>query len=210
MSDPENQKQDLDPSCQTTSPSFVADPDDFDDANGVEDTDSALVKLTELAELLYLPRGVSQETINTRISRAIRLYEGLEPKDAAEAMLVQQMIGTHMAASECLKRAVKQRDSLEVQEQALKHAEKLMSLYTKQLAALNKHRGKGQQKVTVEHVHVEAGGQAIVGNVETGGSPASAPAGKEEDATPAEIGQSAEPTLDVSAPERTKVRRRRS
>ncbi|KHA53892.1 hypothetical protein Z947_4213 [Sulfitobacter geojensis] len=51
---------------------------------------------------------------------------------------------------------------------ALKHAEKLMALYAKQLATLDKHHGKGQQKVTVEHVHVEAGGQAIVGNVETG------------------------------------------
>jgi hypothetical protein len=43
-----------------------------------------------------------------------------------------------------------------------------MTLYAKQLEALNKHRGKGQQKVTVEHVHVAPGGQAIVGNVETG------------------------------------------
>ena len=32
--------------------------------------------------------------------------------------------------------------------------------------ALNRHRGKGQQKVTVEHVHVHQGGQAIVGHVE--------------------------------------------
>jgi hypothetical protein len=28
-----------------------------------------------------------------------------------------------------------------------------------------RHRGKGQQKGTVEHVHVHNGGQAIVGNV---------------------------------------------
>jgi hypothetical protein len=34
---------------------------------------------------------------------------------------------------------------------------------------LNRHRGKGQQKVTVEHVHVHEGGQAIVGNVESRG-----------------------------------------
>lgn len=52
----------------------------------------------------------------------------------------------------------------------LKHAHKLMNPYTQQLATFNKHRGKGQQKVTVEHVNVHAGGQAIVGNVETGAS----------------------------------------
>ena len=37
------------------------------------------------------------------------------------------------------------------------------------LEALNRHRGKGQQKVTVEHVTVNAGGQAIVGAVATSG-----------------------------------------
>jgi hypothetical protein len=31
---------------------------------------------------------------------------------------------------------------------------------------LNHHRGKGQQKVTVEHVHVHSGGQAVVAMVE--------------------------------------------
>ncbi len=42
-----------------------------------------------------------------------------------------------------------------------------MTLYERQLAALDKHRGKGRQKITVEHVTVEAGGQAIVGEVHT-------------------------------------------
>jgi hypothetical protein len=37
------------------------------------------------------------------------------------------------------------------------------------LDALNRHRGKGQQKVTVEHVHVHQGGQAIVGAINSGG-----------------------------------------
>ncbi len=53
-------------------------------------------------------------------------------------------------------------------EQNLKHAEKLLSIYSRQIEVLDKHRGKGQQKVTVEHVHVEAGGQAMVGHIETG------------------------------------------
>lgn len=37
------------------------------------------------------------------------------------------------------------------------------------LEALNRHRGKGQQKISVEHVHVHSGGQAIVGHVENPG-----------------------------------------
>jgi hypothetical protein len=38
-----------------------------------------------------------------------------------------------------------------------------------QVEALQRYRGKGQQKVTVEHVHAHSGGQAIVGTVHPGG-----------------------------------------
>ena len=84
-------------------------------------------------------------------------------------MLAKQMIATHSAAMECLRRAMIPDQIFEGRDQNLKHAEKLLALYAKQLEALDKHRGKGQQKVTVEYVHVAPGGQAVVGNIETGG-----------------------------------------
>jgi len=80
------------------------------------------------------------------------------------------MVATHSAAMEGLKRAMLPGQTFEGRDQNLKHATKLLSLYARQVEVLDKHRGKGQQKVTVEHVHVEKGGQAIVGNVETGGT----------------------------------------
>jgi hypothetical protein len=46
-------------------------------------------------------------------------------------------------------------------------AVKLLRTYVAQLEAFQRYRGKGQQNVTVEHVHVHQGGQAIVGHVET-------------------------------------------
>ena len=61
-----------------------------------------------------------------------------------------------------------ERQTFEGRDQNLKHASKLLSIYSRQIEVLNKHRGKGQQKVTVEHVHVAAGGQAMVGHIETG------------------------------------------
>jgi hypothetical protein len=48
----------------------------------------------------------------------------------------------------------------------LAQANKLSRTYATLLEALNRHRSKGQQKVTVEHVHVYSGGQAVVGMVE--------------------------------------------
>jgi hypothetical protein len=49
-------------------------------------------------------------------------------------------------------------------------ANKLSRSFAILLDALNRHRGKGQQKVTVEHVHVHSGGQAVVGLVDTAGA----------------------------------------
>ena len=46
---------------------------------------------------------------------------------------------------------------------AINHANKLSRTWATLLEALKRHRGKGQQKVTVEHVNVHAGGQAVVG-----------------------------------------------
>ncbi len=45
----------------------------------------------------------------------------------------------------------------------------LTGTYTSQMEALRKYRNGGEQKVTVEHVNVHEGGQAIVGNVQGGG-----------------------------------------
>lgn len=134
----------------------------------VSQNDLVAQKLDELAQLLWFPEGISEKTKHTRIVRAVELYESLEPADGAEGMLAMQMVGTHDAALECLRRAALTNQTFEGRDMALKHAQKLMTLYTQQLATLNKHRGKGQQKVTVEHVNVEPGGQAIVGSVETG------------------------------------------
>jgi hypothetical protein len=44
-------------------------------------------------------------------------------------------------------------------------ATKLMRTFASQVEALCRYRGKGEQKMVVEHVNVHKGGQAIVGPV---------------------------------------------
>ena len=96
----------------------------------------------------------------------------LAPRDSVEGMLASQMISAHNAAMECFRRAMSPQQSLEGRESNLKHAEKLIKLYTQQIDALEKYRGKRHHKMTVEQVNVEAGGQAIVGDVHhSGGAP---------------------------------------
>lgn len=132
----------------------------------VSDQTVEMTKVDEIINLIFLPKNLSEEEQDARVSRALDLYEDLKPVGSAEGMLAAQMVGTHTAAMECLKRAALEKQTSYGRDVSLKHAQKLMTLYTQQLAALNKHRGKGQQKVTVEHVHVHPGGQAVVGNVE--------------------------------------------
>ena len=160
-------------------------------------------KLTEIGLLLWVPDGAGKDFGYQRLARALELYESLEPADGAEGMLAVQMVGTHEAALECLKRAALPNQTFEGRDMVLKQAHKLMNLYTKQLATLNKHRGKGQQKVTVEHVNVHAGGQAIVGNVETGTSAGGAP-----EQAPEALEHKEMPVLD-DQPAKAKARRKK-
>ena len=84
-------------------------------------------------------------------------------------MLVSQMIACHAASLECHRRAMLPDQTVEARQINLSAASKLSRTYAALLEALNRHRGKGQQVVRVEHVTVQAGGQAIVGAVTQGG-----------------------------------------
>jgi hypothetical protein len=90
---------------------------------------------------------------------------GVEPKDELEGMLAAQLLASHNAAMECDRRAMISEQTFEGRKENLNQANKLSRTHATLLEALNRHRGKGQQKVTVEHVHAHEGGQAIVGNV---------------------------------------------
>src|SRR6266581_278809 len=78
------------------------------------------------------------------------------------------MVATHAAAITALRR-LKGSETIPQQDSNGNLAVKLLRTFAAQVEALQRHRGKGQQKVTVEHVHVHAGGQAVVGTIQTPG-----------------------------------------
>ena len=83
-----------------------------------------------------------------------------------------QMAAVHMATMTFARRLAHV-DNIPQQDSAERAFNKLARTFSTQMEALKKYRTGGQQKVTVEHVTVNEGGQAIVGNVETGGRGAS-------------------------------------
>jgi hypothetical protein len=145
-------------------------------AAGSDSDDVQIELLEQVIATLWNPKWKSEED---KVRAAQAAYEALKriaPRSELEGMLAVQMIGTHNAAMECLRRAMIESQGMESRDQNLKHAVRLMGLYERQLAALDKHRGKGRQKITVEHVNVHAGGQAIVGDLNTGQTAPPSPA----------------------------------
>ena len=99
----------------------------------------------------------------------LSVIKGIEPRDQVEVMLGAQMAAVHMATMTFCRRLAYV-DNLPQQESAEKALNKLMRTFTTQMEALRKYRSGGEQKVTVEHVHVHAGGQAVVGTINHGGN----------------------------------------
>ncbi|MFK8253103.1 hypothetical protein [Ancylobacter terrae] len=106
------------------------------------------------------------ETLTKQYAATVSALIGIHPQDELEGMMASQLIATHNAAMECYRRTMIENQTLAGREQYLSQANKLCRTFATLLEALNRHRGKGQQRVTVEHVHVHAGGQAVVGAIE--------------------------------------------
>jgi len=101
-------------------------------------------------------------------NNAMALLNGIQPQDEIEGMLAVQMIAVHNIAMETMKLAMITGQPPQWIESNVNHATKMLRTFTAQMEALKRYRTGGQQKVTVEHVHVTAGGQAIVGVVNRG------------------------------------------
>jgi hypothetical protein len=105
--------------------------------------------------------GISELAMNA----ALAMIEAAAPKDEIEAALAVQMACTHTAAMAVLAKL----DVAFATEQRVaafgSAAARLMRAYATQVEVLRRLRNGGQQFVRVEHVHVNDGGQAVIGNL---------------------------------------------
>ena len=93
----------------------------------------------------------------------------MKPKDIIEGQLITRMLAQHDLIMEYTGKLTNKETSVKMREMYMNHLAKFTRLYNETLDALNKYRRKGEQRVIVQHVNVENGGQAIVGNVTQGG-----------------------------------------
>jgi hypothetical protein len=109
------------------------------------------------------PKGTALPN-QTEFNAALAAIDGIRPGDEIEAMLAVQMVATYETAMDMLIRA-KQADLMPTLQECGSLAVKLLRTYTAQVETLVRLRRGGEQRVIVQHVNVNDGGQAIVGAV---------------------------------------------
>ncbi len=134
------------------------------EALGTADPDFMAHLLCQLANVARQDGEVDERSLNFMIS----VIKGVEPRDQVEAMLAAQMAAVH-SASMTFARRLNHIENIAQQDSAANAFNKLTRTFVAQVEGLKRYRSKGEQKVIVEHVTVNAGGQAVVGNVTHGG-----------------------------------------
>ncbi|MCZ6804231.1 MAG: hypothetical protein O7D86_09940 [Proteobacteria bacterium] len=128
------------------------------DKLGIEDNDMLMLLIDQLISASHLNNV-------DRANGAIAMYQALEPQDDLEQLLTAQMVATHNMAMEFSKRAMLTGQPPDGINANVNRVTKLMRTFTAQVEALKKYRTGGKQTIQVQHVNVNEGGQAIVGNV---------------------------------------------
>jgi hypothetical protein len=126
----------------------------------------------------------------------------VKPTDPIEGMLTSQMIVAHEAALDMYRRAWAQPpEHFEARCRYLQMADKAQRTLAILTERLDRHRGAGQQQITVKHVTVNAD-NAIVGDVNQ--APGGAPPAEIKD-QPHALGHAIQPTLWSENPQRELV-----
>ena len=138
--------------------------DRLKNALGTTSSDFVSASLVHLKAAAQFPgSGISEVGINAALAQ----IEALAPQSEVEAALAVQMACTHAAAMSVLVRFGGGSGSERRVAALASAAARLMRAYSGQVETLRRLRHGGDQYVRVEHVHVNEGGQALIGNVQT-------------------------------------------
>jgi hypothetical protein len=125
------------------------------------------------AEIQRVAKALRQRdgTIDpAELDSVIAIVSGQRPKNELEAMIVSQMAVTHALIMRSFGK-LNRSDNIQQQDSNALTIARLTKAFASQVDALAKLRRGGEQRVVVEHVHVHAGAQAIVGAVTHTGGP---------------------------------------
>ena len=115
--------------------------------------------VSQLANASGRGRDIDEYGLNFMLS----VIKDIEPRDQLEAMLAA-MAAVHVASMTFARRLAGV-ENIPQQDSAERAFNKLTRTFAMQMEALKRYRTDAEQKVTLQHVSVAEGGQAIIGNV---------------------------------------------
>lgn len=121
-----------------------------------------------IAQLVaILPEQSGGDDYTLPINAAVAMLSAINPRDEFEAMLAVQMVASNHLSLMSMRRTT-HAQTIDSGQLNGSLANKFARTFVAQMEALSKHRRNGKQ--IVEHVHIGAGGQAVIaGTVNTGG-----------------------------------------
>lgn len=133
---------------------------------------SSVIARKLIGELLAIDHTKASKETSSAMVQIMSTVANIEPKDHIEAMLATQMIAVHNALMKNCRYSEtffqsESEEGINLGVNSINSITKLAKTYMAQMEALNRYRGKGQQKITVEHLNVGDGGKAVVGNIST-------------------------------------------
>jgi len=120
----------------------------------------------QVASALPQSKGKCDEPV--LLNLALDGVAALAPRDGMEVMLCSQLVALHSQGMEFLRRAMLPDQTVDGVDSNVNRVAKTLRTFATMADCLRTYRSGGQQRVTVEHVTVQAGGQAIVGTVNGG------------------------------------------
>lgn len=111
--------------------------------------------------------SAGKEPNEGELNYMLAMVRAIEPRDPLETMLALQMAAIHNATM-TFSRRLATVGNIPQQDSAERALNKLARTFTTQIEALKRYRSTGEQKMTVQHVTVNDGGQAVIGQVTAG------------------------------------------
>jgi len=103
------------------------------------------------------------------VNAALSMIESAKPRDEVEAALIIQMVCTHTAAMALLSRIGGAHGGGRHVAMMAAAVSKILRAFAIQVETLRRLRAGGSQFMRIEHIHIEPGAQAVIGNLQSRG-----------------------------------------
>ena len=116
-----------------------------------------------MSPLINLIANRDGDDAGSALNKSITLIAASDPKNQLELMLATQLAMTHITLSKSARLLDQNCSDVQTISSLGNLYTKLSRLGIDQINTLERIKGKGQQKIIVEKVNIEAGGQAAIG-----------------------------------------------